>query len=78
MDWQDVYKASDCKYHEYTNGLDDVVMIGKILRELTAIKDINEATRDQILIWAQRMEVQGVQKEVLDHIREDKEFDSDT
>ena len=45
-------------------------MIGEILRELTAMKDINEDTSDQILIWAQRMEVQRAQKEVLNHIRE--------
>ena len=64
-------EAADCEYHEYnqrlteqfTYGLDDEVMIGEILRELTTLKDINEATSDQLLIWAQRVEVQRVQKE---------------
>ena len=52
--------------------LDNEIMMGEILRELTALKDINDANSDQILIWAQRMMVQRV----LDHIREHKESNS--
>ena len=40
------------------------------------LKNINEVISDQILMWAQRNEAQGVQKEVLDDIKVDKEFDS--
>ena len=50
-------------------------MIGEILRELTALKDFSESTSCLRLTWAQRMEVQRVQKEVLDHLREDRWFD---
>ena len=46
------------------------------LRELAAVKDIKEATSDQIIMWAQRLDVHRVQREVLNHIREDHEFDS--
>ena len=60
-------KASDCVYHEYNqrltkiiHALDDEVMIGKILRELTALGDINKNTSHQILIWTWRVEAQGV------------------
>ena len=77
-------KASDCEYYEYDRRLtgpfinrpDVKVMLGKMLRELTALKDINEATTDQILTWAQRVEAQRAQREVLDHIRKDMEFHS--
>ena len=42
-------KASDCEYHEYNYrlteqfilGLDNEVMIFKVLRKLTVLKDIN-------------------------------------
>ena len=46
------------------------------IRELTALKDINEATSDQILIWDQTQEAYRVQKEVLDNIRNAKKFNS--
>ena len=37
-------------------------MTGEILKELTAVKDINEVTSDQILIWAKELKAQRVQK----------------
>ena len=37
-------------------------MMSEILRELTALNDIFEATSDQILIRTQRVESQRVQK----------------
>ena len=63
-------KASDCEYHEYDqrlieqfiHWLDNEVMEGEILRELTALKDINEATSNQILKWDQTVEAQRTQK----------------
>ena len=38
------------------------------------MKDISEVASDQILMWAQRVEAQRVQKEVLDDIRDAEEF----
>ena len=45
-----------------------------ILMKPAALKVINETTSHQIVIWAQRVEVQKAQKEVQDNIREDKEL----
>ena len=47
-------RAADCEYLEYDqrltekfiHGLDNEVMIGEILRDLTVLKDINEANSD--------------------------------
>ena len=39
------------------NGLDNEVVVSEILREIPCIKDINEATSDQILIWTWRVEL---------------------
>ena len=41
-------------------------MIGKILRGHTTLKDINEATSAEIVIWTQRVEVQRAKREVMD------------
>ena len=46
------------------------------MKEITVLKDINEASSGQILMWTQRVEAQRAQKEVLDHVREDGEFHS--
>ena len=51
-------KTADCENYEYDkrltkqliNGLDDKVMIGEIIRELTASEDTDEATSHQVLI----------------------------
>ena len=69
-------KTADCEYHEYDRrlteqfitGLDNEVMIGEIIWELTALKDISEAISYQILMWVERVEAQSGQKEVLDNI----------
>ena len=50
-------------------------MIGEISKELISLKDINETTSDQILILTPRVETKKVQKEMLDHRREDTVFD---
>ena len=63
-------KAADYEDHEcnqrlteqFIHGLDDEVKIGKVLREFIMLKDINEATSDQIWNQAQRVEEQGEQK----------------
>ena len=72
-------EATDCKYKEYDrrlkeqfiNGLVDENMEEEIIRELTASKDTSEVISKQILLLAQRMEVQKVQKEVSDNIIEE-------
>ena len=35
---------------QFVHGLDDVVMIGEMLRELTALEDINGTSSEWILI----------------------------
>ena len=63
-------KITDCEYREYDRRLteqfihvlDDGVIIGEILRKLKALEDIIEATSDKIVMWAQRVEAQRVQK----------------
>ena len=49
-------------------------MIEEVIRELKGLKDTDEVTSNQILIWAQS--VKPVQKEVLDNIRDANKFDS--
>ena len=76
--------ALDLESHAYNqrlteksiHWLDDEVMIGEILRKLTALRDINEATSKQMSVWAQRAGGQRVHKEELDHKEEDTSFDS--
>ena len=38
------------------------------------LKDIEDATSERVLLWAQRMKVQRAQEIVLDNIKEAKEF----
>ena len=51
-------------------------MISEILREMSALEYINDATNERILLWAQRVEAQRVQKEALDNMEEAKDFDT--
>ena len=46
------------------------------MKELTALKDTREVNSEQVLMWAQRVEADRAQKEMLDNIRDEKEFDS--
>ena len=63
-------KATDCECKEcdrrltkqFMNALDDETIYGEMIRELPALKDTNEATSNQILVWAQGVEAQKVQK----------------
>ena len=64
------------KTGHFIHGLDDEGMISEILRKVSALEDINDATSERVLIWALQVEAQRVQKEVLDSIKEAKDFDS--
>ena len=76
-------KAADCEYKEYNRrltekfiySLDNEVIIEETIRELTASKETDEDTSEQILIWSSEWRFRG-KEEVLDNIREAKEFDS--
>ena len=43
------------------HGIDDKDMISEILREVSALEDINDTTSERILLSTQRVEVQRVQ-----------------
>ena len=43
-------------------------MRSEILRDVPALEDIDDTTQKRVLLWAQRLEAQGVQKEALDSI----------
>ena len=72
----------DCKEYnreltkQFINRLDDEAMISEILRKLSALEDIDDATSEPVLLCAQRVHAQRAQKEALNNIKEAKEFDS--
>ena len=49
-------------------------MVRKIFREVSALEDINDATSERVLLWAQRVEAQSVQRGTLNSIKDIKEF----
>ena len=51
-------------------------MINEMLREVSTLENIDAAPSEQILLWAQRVEAQRAQKEVLDNIKEARNLDS--
>ena len=69
-------KQQKCDYKQYDrkltkkfiHGLENEGMISGILREVSPLDDINDASSKLVLLWAQRVESQGVQKEALDNI----------
>ena len=71
-------KTIEYKYQEYDsrlkeqfkNILNDETITVKIIKELTSLKDASEVSSDQALIWDLRVEVQWVQKAVLDNMRQ--------
>ena len=77
-------KAADCEYNKYDrrlteqfiHGLDDEGMISEILREVSALENINDTTSKWVPLWAQRVEAQRAQKNALDNIKEAQDFNS--
>ena len=55
--------------------IDDEDMVNEILRGVSALKDIDDGTRERVLLWAQRVEAKRTQKEALNTIKEAKETD---
>ena len=51
-------------------------MISEILREVSVLEDIDDATSGWVLLWEKRVEVQRAQKETLNNIKEAKDFNS--
>ena len=39
------------------------MMIDKFLKEVTTLEDIENATSGHVLLWAHRVEVQGIKKQ---------------
>ena len=78
MDWYIRIKATECKYQEYDrrlgeqfiNSPNDKNITAEKIKELTALKDTSGVSSEQVLISAQRVEVQRLQKAVLDNIRD--------
>ena len=56
------------------HGLDDECMKSEILREVSAFENTEDATSEQVLLFAQKVEAQRAQKEALDNIKEAKDF----
>ena len=54
-------KVAECEYKEhkrliikqFINGLDDEGIISKILKGVSTLKNIENATRKRVLLWAQ-------------------------
>ena len=57
---------------QFINGLNNETITAKIIKELTALKDMSGVISEQVLIWAQRVEAQKVQMVVLDNIKDAK------
>ena len=51
-------------------------MLYNIIRKLTAIKNTNEITRKQLLLWARRVGAQRVHKTFIEATKENKRFDA--
>ena len=51
-------------------------MISKIPKAVSTLENIDNATSEWVLLWAQRVESQRAQKEALDSMNDAKDFDS--
>ena len=49
-------------------------MLAEIIRELTKAKESTIVTSEQILVWAKRVEAQGVQSTIIISLSKTKEF----
>ena len=76
--------VADCNYKEYgrllteqfIHGLDDEGRISGILKEVLTLQDTGDVTSERVPLWAQRVEVHREQKEAVNNIKEDRDFDS--
>ena len=75
--------AVECQYKEYDrllteqfiNALNDNGMFHEILKEVTTLKDTEDATSDCDLLWVCRVEVKRAQMSTLHEIKEATDFD---
>ena len=84
-DWKGRFrtKAAESQYKEYDrllrehfiNGSNDNVMIDEILKEVTTLEDIEDATSECVLLCVHRVKTQRSQKSALNDIKEAKDFD---
>ena len=51
-------------------------MASQIIKELTAIKNTNKVTNEQVLLWAEQKEAQRSLEAVLDSLKDNKEFNT--
>ena len=59
--------------HQFIGGLNNNDMTDKILREVTTLENMEEATSECVLSWVQRVEVQRAQRNMLNNIKEAKD-----
>ena len=60
-------KANECDYKKhdshlkdkFINSINDVMMTAEIIRELTTLRKTNDVTKEQVLTYMKRIEVQG-------------------
>ena len=79
-------KATDCKYQEndrrlkeqFKNDLNGGTILAKLIKELKVLRDKSKVSNKQVLMWAQRVKSQRVQKAVLGNIWDVKVFNSIT
>ena len=75
--------AAECGYKEvdrqlkeqFIHGLNDKIMLDKIIRDLTSRTGNVQMTSEDVLAWAKRVEAQRVQASVLNDITETRAFD---
>ena len=75
--------AAECGYKEidrqlkeqFIHGLNDKVMLDKIIRELTSKTISQWTTSEDVLAWVEKSQMQRVQASILSDITETKTFD---
>ena len=75
--------VAECNYKEldrqlkqqFIHGLNDKVMLDKIIRQLTAKNNNKQVMSEGVLAWAKGIEVQRAQAAVLNDITESHQFD---
>ena len=70
------YKEIDCQLKEqFIHGLNNKMMLDKVIRELTTKSSNDQMTSEDMLIWAKRVEAQRMQAVILSDITDSQRFD---
>ena len=70
------YKEIDHQLKEqFIHGLNDKMMLDKVIRELTTKSSSDQMTSEDVLLWAKRVEAQRMQAAILSDITESQRFD---